>query len=238
MDLLTNMTRVSMLLSPTIGWLLSSEIRPTAGFASSRRLLLYGIYQSLLNRRRATFMVTTEHEALEGLACRRPGLLIVTPRLERGDGLALVEQARLMVPDIRTIVVCDQDHDDLRAAGHSSADAVIAEQECFEADQQLRTMVISLSLGRRFRSPGVKARMNDKAQLWRDTTPQLTAREQDLIDLWVEGLGDREVADRLGVGYATVRSHGRTVRRKLGVGSRSQVVLKAIALGLSRVTGG
>ncbi len=237
MNLLGEISRVSGLLAPSIGWLLSSDIRASAGFASSRRLLLYGIHQSLLNRRRARFMVTTEAEAIEGLRRSRPGLLIVTPHLEEGDGLALADQARAVVADIRTIVVCDQHLDDLVAAGRSSADAVISEQECFGADQQLRTMIITISLGRRYRSPAVQLSMQGEDQGWRDAPPQLTSREQELIDLWVQGLGDREVAEQLGVSYATVRSYARTVRKKLGVASRAQAVLKAVALGLSRVTG-
>jgi DNA-binding NarL/FixJ family response regulator len=237
MNLLGEITKVRRLLAPTFGWLLSSEIRPSAGFASSRRLLLYGFYQSALNRRRASFMVTTEAEAMEGLHRSRPGLLIVTPNLDQGDGLALAEQARPVVPDIRTIVICDLDHDDLMAAGRADVDAVISEQECFSADQQLRTMIISLSLGRRYRSPAVKACLESNVKSWRDAPPQLTAREQQLIHLWVEGLSDREAAEHLGVSYETVRTYGKAVRQKLGVGTRAKAVLKAVSLGLSKVTG-
>jgi hypothetical protein len=231
------MSMVRSLLAPTFGWLLSSEIRPSAGFASSRRLLLYGFYRSALNRRRAVFMVTTEAVAMEGLRHNRPGLLILTPQLEDGDGLALAERARSVVSDIRTILICDQDHDNLKAAGRSCVDAVICEQECFSADLQLRNMIITLSLGKRFRSPAVKACLDGAQQGWRNPPPELTNREQQLIDLWVEGLGDQEAAERLGVSYGTVRTYGKTVRQKLGVSSRAQVVLKAVSLGLSRVTG-
>jgi two-component system capsular synthesis response regulator RcsB len=237
MNLLGEMPRLTRLVAPSIGWLLSSEIRASAGFASSRKLLLYCIHQSLLNHRRARFMVTTEAEAMEGLRSSRPGLLIVTPNLEQGDGLALAERARAVVPDIRTIMLCDQDSDDLIVAGRSGVDAVICEQECLTADQQLRTLIITLSLGRRYRSPAVMARLDGEDQGWRNATPPLSTREQQLIDLWVEGLGDREVADRLGLSYGTVRTYGKTVRQKLGVGTRAQVVLKALSLGLSQVTG-
>lgn len=237
MNLLSHMTRLRGMLAPTAGWLLSSEIRLSAGFVSSRRLLLYGMYQSLQNRRRAAFMVTTAAEAMEQLSLTRPGLLILTPKLEQGDGLVLAHQARAVVPDIRTIVVCDQDHDDLLAAGRADVDAVVTEQECFGADQQLRTMIITLALGRRYRSSAVQACVVEAEQAWRNPPPELTARDQQLIDLWVEGLGDRDVAERLGVSYETVRSYGRTLRKKLGVRSRAQVVLKALSMGLSRMTG-
>lgn len=189
-------------------------------------------------RSRVSFMVTTEDEALAFLARCRPGLLIVTPKLEQGDGLAVVAQARQVVGDIRTIVLCDQDHDDLVTAGQSEADGVVCEQDFLLEDQPIRAMIIALALRRRNRSPSVQAALNAASLLndrgWRDEVPVMTSREQELVDLWVEGLGDREVADRLGVSYATVRSYGRTVRSKLGVANRAQVVLKVMKLGLSR----
>lgn len=240
-DLLSNMNQGNGLYSTALTWFLSSDIRCSAGFASSRRLLLFALYQTALNRKRITFLVTTESEAIEALAQNRPGLLVVTPHLEQGDGLDLVKTARAMVPDIRTVMVCDQSVDNLVTAGHSSADAVLCEQEFLSETQPMRAMAISLSLGRRYRSPAVKAAMEAAQQAetesWRHAVPPLTARERDLIDLWVQGLGDREAAERLGVSYATIRSYGRTLRQKLGVGSRAQVVLKVLALGLSRVTG-
>ncbi|MFM2157598.1 MAG: hypothetical protein RLZZ124_72 [Cyanobacteriota bacterium] len=239
MNYLSVISQGKTALANAASWFLSSDIRPSCGFASSRRLLLYGIYHSALNRNRLAFMVTTESEAMAELTRRRPGLLVVTPKLEHGDGLALVQRARSVVEDIRMIVICDQDCDDLVAAGDSCADGVFCEQELFTDAEPLRKLVISLALGRRYRSPAVLAALRSSRQAqadsWRDGAPPLTSREADLIDLWVEGLGDREVADRLGVSYTTVRSYGRSLRKKLGVGSRGQAVLKAISLGLSRV---
>jgi len=237
MNLVTDMPRLNGIKASTMGWLLSSDIRLSACFASSRRLLLYGLYQSIQSRRRASFVVTTAAEVIEGLNHHRPGVLIITPRLEAGDGLALAIQARSLVPDIRTIVLCDQDQDDLLEAGRADVDAVVTEQECFGVDQQLRNMLISLALGRRYRSPAVQSLLLEEEKGWRNPPPDLTPREQQLVDLWVEGLGDREVADRLGVSYETVRSHGKTLRKKLGANTRSQLVLKVLSLGLSRATG-
>ncbi len=237
MNLVTDMPRLNGIKASTMGWLLSSDIRLSAGFASSRRLLLYGLYHSIQSRSRASFVVTTAAEVIEGLNHYRPGVLVITPRLEAGDGLALAIQARSLVPDIRTIVLCDQDQDDLLAAGRADVDAVVTEQECFGVDQQLRNMLISLSLGRRYRSPAVQSYLLEEEKGWRNSPPDLTPREQQIVDLWVEGLGDREVADRLGVSYETVRGHGKTLRKKLGANTRSQLVLKALSLGLSRATG-
>ena len=239
MDLLSRINQSKSLYTRATTWFLSSNIRPCGGFASSRRLLLYGLFQSALSRQRVAFMVTTEIEAMDWLARSKPGVLIVTPKLEQGDGLQLVQRARSVVDDIRTVVICDQDHDDLVAAGRSNADGVLCEQEFIAEMQPLKTMMITLALGHRYRSPAVQAALRKAEQQedqgWRDATPDLTVRERELVDLWMEGLGDRDVAERLGVSYATVRSYGRTVRQKLGAASRAQVVLKVLSLGLSRV---
>jgi hypothetical protein len=72
MNLVTDMPRLNGLQASTMGWLLSSDIRLGGGFASSRRLLLYGLYRSIQSRRRAAFMVTTAAEAIEGLNRNRP----------------------------------------------------------------------------------------------------------------------------------------------------------------------
>ena len=81
--------------------------------------------------------------------------MIVTQQLERGSDLALVEQARPLVNDIRTILILDGPHDDLAAAGRSTADAVLCDGDCFDDSQPLVSMFRSLALDQRFRSPSV-----------------------------------------------------------------------------------
>jgi DNA-binding NarL/FixJ family response regulator len=152
-------------------WVLSSEIRLSAGCASARRLMLLGFFGLALNKQRLAFMVTTEQDALEGLARARPGLLIASNQLEQGSGLALVEQARALVEDIRTILIVDAQQDDLVAAGQSSADAVLAEADCFTEDKPVIALSRSLSLGRRYRSASVQAALEAAAferAPWRD----------------------------------------------------------------------
>jgi DNA-binding CsgD family transcriptional regulator len=60
----------------------------------------------------------------------------------------------------------------------------------------------------------------------------LTAREIEVLRLIAEGAGSRDIAARLGISYATVRSHIRSVGGKLGVHSKGEAVLKAKRLAL------
>lgn len=55
---------------------------------------------------------------------------------------------------------------------------------------------------------------------------QLTAREREIALLVAEGLGNAEVADRLGVSQHTVRSHLRSISSRLGVSSRARLAAR------------
>jgi DNA-binding NarL/FixJ family response regulator len=203
--------------------------------------MLLGLFNTAVNRQRLSFMVTTEQEALEGLEATRPGLLIVTEQLEQGSGLGVVEQARSVVHDIRTILILDGLHDDLVAAGRSGADAVLREAEFFGNDQPAVALIRALALGQRYRSPAVLAAMEAASvqrEPWRDAPPDLSGREVEMVMLLVQGLGDREIAQRLEISYETARSRGKALRRKLGASSRAQVVTKALQLGLARLGAG
>ena len=230
MDLLPTLKSTPRDFPSAASWILSSEIRLQAGFASARRLMMMGFYNMALSRQRLAFMVTTEQEALEALSTSRPGLLIVTPQLERGSGLALVEQARSVVNDIRTILVVDGATNDLVSVGRSQADAVLNEADCFGEDQPIATLIRSLSLGQPYRSA--------KRKPWREQPPDMNARELEMVALLVQGLGDRQIAERLEISYETARSRGKAVRRKLGANTRTQVVAKAIQLGLAKLGAG
>jgi DNA-binding NarL/FixJ family response regulator len=197
-----------------------------------------GFFHSALDRARLSFLVTTQEEALQELARTRPGILIVTVQLEEGSGLALVAQAREVVPDIRTVLIVDDRHDDLVEAGLSTADAVFNLADCFEPDRPVITMFRKLSLNQRFRSHSVMAAMDEQqthAEQWREPAPQLTPREMEMVQLMVDGLSDRQIADKLGVGYETARSHSKRLRQKLGASTRTQAASKLLKLGLARI---
>lgn len=63
-------------------------------------------------------------------------------------------------------------------------------------------------------------------------TTKLSAREQEVLALLVEGLSNPEIAKQLFISPNTVKSHVRGLMNKLAVSDRVQVAVKALRAGL------
>lgn len=66
-----------------------------------------------------------------------------------------------------------------------------------------------------------------------DPLPSLTRRESQVLDLLIQGLGNRDIAAVLHVTENTVEYHMRHLLLKLGARSRLEAVRRAIAVGIA-----
>jgi DNA-binding NarL/FixJ family response regulator len=60
------------------------------------------------------------------------------------------------------------------------------------------------------------------------TTENLTDRERQVLDCLAQGFMYKEIADKLGIGYETVRTYIRRIYEKLQVRSRTEAVAKTL----------
>jgi DNA-binding NarL/FixJ family response regulator len=63
-------------------------------------------------------------------------------------------------------------------------------------------------------------------------TEQLTARESEVLRLLADGLGNKEIAHRLGISEHTIKFHIRSILGKLGAASRTEAVTRGLRSGL------
>ena len=66
----------------------------------------------------------------------------------------------------------------------------------------------------------------------------LTEREREVVCLVAQGLSNDEIAENLGVGERTVRTHISNILGKLHLANRTQVALYALRAGLVRPAAG
>jgi DNA-binding NarL/FixJ family response regulator len=94
---------------------------------------------------------------------------------------------------------------------------------------ELAAGVRSVYRGVRYFSPPVAARLAEIL-----SGDPLTAREEEVLRLVVEGLGNKAIARRLDIAVGTVKSHLKGIFDKLGVESRTQAISTAARRGLLR----
>jgi DNA-binding NarL/FixJ family response regulator len=70
------------------------------------------------------------------------------------------------------------------------------------------------------------------AEMWPGSQLSLSQRESQVLALLVEGLSNRLIAAQLVVGEETVKTHLRSIYRKLGVNDRSHAVATVMRLGI------
>jgi DNA-binding NarL/FixJ family response regulator len=146
-----------------------------------------------------------------------------------GDGVAATAAiaASPDPPRVLILTTYDTDADILRAVEAGAAGYLLKDAE----PQVLLDAVAAAARGETVLAPQVATRLMARV---REPTPELSARELDVMALVAEGLTNREIARRLFVSEATVKSHLVHVFTKLGVASRTAAVAAARERGLLR----
>ena len=114
----------------------------------------------------------------------------------------------------------------VEALGDAEAFDVVSATSSTEAIAASADVVVT---ARATRSPQRASR--DTAEASRDV-PSLSQREREILALLADGLGNKQIAARLGISSSTVKTHLELLFGKLGVASRAEAVAAAVRRGL------
>ena len=84
------------------------------------------------------------------------------------------------------------------------------------------------------KSSDATGQMSDDAR--DESAETLTSREREILGMFAEGLANKTVATELWISEETVKTHAKSIYRKLGVSGRVQAIL--VYLGHTRDEGG
>lgn len=199
------------------------------------RLLLEALATALASRGYTVeALATTPDEAVLAVARLDPDLLLLDLRFPDGQGLEAARQVLNRHPRTRVVVLTGNDDPvalrtalDLGVSGYvlkgERLEAICA---ALEAAARGETSVQRSLLRQIRRTPDVPQQ--------RRPVQDLTAREQEVLDLLREGLDTQQIVERLVVSQSTVRTHVQNILSKLGVHSRLQAVALAADGSLDR----
>lgn len=165
--------------------------------------------------------------AVPGLLTARPHVVLMDIMLPDTTGVDLVRELKPQLPSTQFIMLTVvRDHERLLAALQAGATGYLLKHtppaEVLEAIREVHA-------GGSPMSPAIARLVVTSFRerpAAREPLPDLTPREREVLELLAKGFLYKEIAAKLGITFATVHTHLRTVYEKLQVRSRTQAVTR------------
>ncbi len=166
-------------------------------------------------------------EALKQLDNVKPDLVLCDISLPEMDGIEFTKKAKAKHPDLKVIMLSSHKEEfyvlkavEAKADGFLHKD--VLENELIEAIQRVNQ-------GGNFYSQDIsQIIINSFVNGDKPSIPQLSAREKEVLHFLVEGLSNKEIADKLFISSKTVDNHRANILKKLNLKNNVQLVRFAL----------
>ncbi|MGB8506583.1 response regulator [Mycobacterium sp.] len=165
-----------------------------------------------------------------------PDIVLCDVRMQGSSGLDLCQALRERNPERKIVMLSVYDDEQyLFQAMRVGASGYLLKS--ISSDELVRQLEFVRS-GETAIDPGMAARAVDTAariqrdEFWPGARHGLSQRESEILSYVVSGLSNRGIASKLVIGDETVKSHLRSIYRKLGVSDRTGAVATALREGI------
>ena len=164
-------------------------------------------------------------EGIDAFRTFRPDVTLMDLQMPGLDGLEAIDRIRNEFPEARIIVLTTYTGDiQVLRALRAGARAYILKGQ---VHKELLETIRAVHAGQKRIPPEIAAELAEHA-----TDDELTQRELDVLRLIAAGNGNKQIADQLAIGEATVKSHVTNILSKLSANDRAHAVTIALKRGI------
>ena len=179
----------------------------------------------------------TVTDAVELAYQQQPDVILMDFHLPDGTGAEAATRIRAELPRVAVVVLsADTGDEAMLAAIQAGASGYLVKSEAVaKVVAAVRKAAEGEMLIPAATLAGLLARQHQRAHQQAERQRllgQLTPREVEILKLMAEGLDNYDIADKLVIGYTTVRGHVQNVLEKLGAHSKLEAVARAGEYGL------
>lgn len=180
--------------------------------------------------------VASSHEALQWRSVNACDVVLCDLRIRSDSGIDLCRELLRRWPDQAVVIFTVYDDEQyLFQALRTGARGYLLKQL---SGEELVRHLVAVSNGEIVVDPAIAGRVALSAarlqagEFWPGAHLGLSQRESEVLELVVQGLSNKAIAQRLVVGDETVKSHLSSIYRKLEIRDRAQAVAVALREGL------
>ena len=165
-------------------------------------------------------------DAVRQCAELQPDVVLMDLMMPEMDGVAAIRDIHRAYPRMRIIALTSFAEDELvQSALQAGATSYLLKNVSHE---ELAAAIRSAYAGRPTLAPEATQALIRAATHTPPVGADLTSREREVLALMVEGLGNLQLARRLGITESTAKSHVSNIISKLEVSSRTEAVAVAL----------
>jgi len=177
---------------------------------------------------------TNGQEALRKAKLALPDVVLMDISMPHMNGLEAMVQLRKQVPDAKVLVLSMHDSKEYISQIIRVGARGYLLKDCSPAE--LVSAIKAVYSGEVYFSPAVSRVLVEEVvdgEEAGEALPTLTEREKQVLSLIAEGLLNKQIADKLGIGVRTIETHRERVMRKLEIHTVAGLTKYAIARGMT-----
>ncbi len=169
----------------------------------------------------------TAAEAVARIPAARPDVAVLDARLPDGSGIEVCREIRSRLPEVRCVILTSYDDNDaVLAAVMAGASGYLMKEI---RGSNLVGAIRDVAAGRSLLDPRVTGQVLERIRTGHQKKegPQLSDREQEILDLVADGLTNKQIGERLFLAEKTVKNYVSQLLAKFGMQRRTQIAVYA-----------